>query len=239
MSQLHSMSLAHDGPSASSPSSNSTSTNATTPTAGRHSYKKNLPQLHLNKMKLPKLSEIQFDLPKPLKVIKETINMDDSSTTKSTAFAKKTTSGRGQQVDEQKTQREQIQEELLAQAKSYLKNFEKYEISLDKPERKYQARKFIDPDGVAGYVIKFHCDGFNRTHYEKGKENPVDLTIALNNLSLSAERLADDEGREVYLLHEKIPIFFINNRSWVTVFYYEDAMDETGHSWMIDSSKRS
>ena len=188
-------------------------------------------------MKLPKLPKVNLDLPKPLKMIQDAINKDHSSTTTKTSVAKPTTSGRGQQIDEQKTQREQIKEELLAEAKGYLDNFEKYDISIDKPDRKYQARKFIDPDGVAGYVIKYHCDGFNRTHYEKGKENPVDLTIALNHLTLSAERLADDEGHEVFLWHDKIPIFFINNRRWVTVYYHEDNMDTTGHSWMFDSSK--
>ena len=88
-------------------------------------------------MKLPKLPKINLDLPKPLKIIQDAINQDNSSTTTKNAVAKPTTSGRGQQIGEQKTQREQIKEELLAQAKGYLDNFEKYDISIDKPERKY------------------------------------------------------------------------------------------------------
>ena len=44
---------------------------------------------------------------------------------------------RGTKIEEQKTSREQIQEELYAEALKYLNNFDNYDLIVDKPKKNY------------------------------------------------------------------------------------------------------
>ena len=142
---------------------------------------------------------------------------------------------RGTKIEEQKTSREQIQEELYAEAIEYLKNFKNYDLIYEKPEKNYESRQTVDKDGLIVTINKYRAENVTEADLERYVDDRAGMIVAVVK-ELEGFKLPSDEGHEVDLFKMHIPFWFVSDRDLVVTFY-EQYDPKTGFRNYFDSSR--
>ena len=128
--------------------------------------------------------------------------------------------------------RDQIKEELLKFADSYISDFDNLTIIQEDKAKGYAARQGTSQFGNV-IVIKHRADGFKEEDFNKWKGSMVETQQKLN-ARLTPVKLDDVEGHTTYHMKMSMPMF-ISNRTIISTFY--DATDSDGSPIVIASSR--